>query len=146
MQLGASAHGDKLVIQIRNEAGKNHAKGLALQEKGDSITSAIAAQNDMGSTESTFLGSKEIEQAAAAMKQGASTELRFEENSVLFSLEMDLQEASSLEIDSALPPLPPGVKLICVGTARLHLCGCCFCQCVLLLLASAAVTVSFSSR
>ena len=117
VQLGASAHGSKLVIRIKNEAGKNHAKGLALQEKGDSITSAIAAQNDMGSTESTFLGNKEIEQAAAAMKQGASTQLTFEENSVLFSLEMDLQEASPLEINSALPPLPPGVKLICVGIA-----------------------------
>ena len=117
VELGVSVHGEKLVIWLRNEAGANHAKGLALQEKDGSVTSTIAAQNDMGSAESTFLGSGEIQQAADAMKQGASTELRFEESSVLFRLEMDLHEASPLQIDSALPPLPPGMRLICVGIA-----------------------------
>jgi len=117
VELGVSVHGEKLVIWLRNEAGANHAKGLALQEKDGSVTSTIAAQNDMGSAESTFLGSGEIQQAADAMRQGASTELRFEESSVLFRLEMDLHATSPPKIDSALPPLPPGMRLICVGIA-----------------------------
>ena len=117
MELDVSVDDAKLVIELRNEAGTNHAKGLALQQQHGSITPAIAAENDLGSADSTFLGSGEIKHAAAAMKNGASTELRFEESSVLFRLEMDLHEASPLEIDSALPPLPPGMRLICVGIA-----------------------------
>ena len=69
----------------------------------------------MGSADSTFLGTGEIKHAAAAMKNGASTELRFEESSVLFRMEMNLHEATPPQIDSALPPLPAGMRLICAG-------------------------------
>ena len=132
VKLNASTDGNKLVIELRNEAGANHAKGLALQAEVGSITSTIAAQNNMGSAESTYLGSKEIQQATAAM--GASTELRFEESSVLFRLTMDLQEASPLEIDSALPPLPTTMRLICAGTPCSCMPGTLIAVCILLLL------------
>ena len=117
MQLDVSVDDAKLVIELRNEAGTNHAKGLALQQQYGSITPATAAENDMGSAGSTFLGSGEIKHAAAAMKNGASTELRFEESSVLFRMEMNLHEATPPQIDSALPPLPTGMRLICAGNA-----------------------------
>ena len=115
MELDVSVDDAKLVIQLRNEAGTNHAKGLALQQQHGSITPAIAAENDLGSADSTFLGSGEIKHAAAAMKNGASTELRFEESSVLFRMKMNLLEATPPQIDSALPPLPTGMRLICAG-------------------------------
>ena len=115
MELDVSVDDAKLVIQLRNEAGTNHAKGLALQQQHGSITPAIAAENDLGSADSTFLGSGEIKHAAAAMKNGASTELRFEESSVLFRMRMNLHEATPPQIDSALPPLPTAMRLICAG-------------------------------
>ena len=115
MELDVSVDEAKLVIQLRNEAGTNHAKGLALQQQYESITPEIAAENNMGSADSTFLGSGEIKHAAAAMKNGASTELRFEESSVLFRMKMNLLEATPPQIDSALPPLPTGMRLICAG-------------------------------
>ena len=116
VELDVSVDDAKLVIQLRNEAGTNHAKGLALQQQHENITPEIAAENDMGTANSTFLGSGEIKHAAAAMKNGASTELRFDESSVLFRMKMNLLEATPPQIDSALPPLPTGMRLICAGT------------------------------
>ena len=120
MELDVSVDDAKLVIQLRNEAGTNHAKGLALQQQYENITPEIAAENDLGSADSTFLGSGEIKHAAAAMKNGASTELRFEESSVLFRMKMNLLEATPPQIDSALPPLPAGMRLICAGMPNVH--------------------------
>jgi CheY-like chemotaxis protein len=112
-----------LLATIENEAGKNHATALKMQN--DHGTDAITSQQSevdfsgMGSSSSTFLGMGEMQEAAALL--GASLSLVFYPESgltaahTLFSLTTGLRPTVAPKQDNTdVPPLREGIILVCV--------------------------------
>jgi len=123
--------GLRLTFLLHNEPGENHAKARILQAElqasssgqHDLLQSKLYAENQIGSSASTFLGLGEISQAAAIM--GAAATLRYEEDRVVFKLETQLDSTSLVPAatDIELPPLPKEVILICADDDKLPRAG-----------------------
>jgi len=87
--------GDRVVVlTVTNKPGPNHDRNLALQaERGENNMIRDCATNmqhrsQIGCNDSTFMGLCEIEQAAKAM--GSRANLKFQQESVEFSLTMPM--------------------------------------------------------
>ena len=97
LRLDVAADTGKLLISVENDAGKNHAVALRMQQAHG--TNAILANKDavdmkgMGSSQSTYLGMGEMQQAAAVMGAEASLVFYPQEGltapHTLFSLTME---------------------------------------------------------
>ena len=92
-----------ILFQIENDAGPNHAQGLALQQNiamqpngtlCSGVFSQAAARHGMGSRESTFRGMNEVEQAIAGLNRG-SCSLTFKKTTVQFTLKFAYEKRES---------------------------------------------------
>ena len=106
-----------LAISVSNEPGAKHVESMALQhEKGPNFlfreVEHTAAYYQLGTSQSTYLGIGEVQMAALVLN--ASVSLIFGDAKVTFQMEIEVVIATAIDnVTAALPPLPPGMQLIC---------------------------------
>ena len=116
---------DFLNIEILNQAGANHEKGLALQKAlgiqsstCDASFSDLAAKHGMGSDESTFRGMIEVRQVTALIPD-STADVHYDESTVLFSFKIPLHMQDPNKLLQDEKPLPPNMVLIVADDERM---------------------------
>jgi hypothetical protein len=128
LRLAVVGHACQLLISVENEAGKNHAAALRMQEAHG--TNAMLANKEgvdmkgMGSSQSTYLGMDEMQQAAAVMGAEASLVFYPQEGltapHTVFSLTTELMPTTAPRAEEEEDPsLKEGVLLICVDDDKM---------------------------